>query len=188
MSDRETAFRGARAGREGSCLLHCERCDDVVLSIEGTTKRCCGAEMSPPREPASVPSGVRLEDPEQMLRSVFGIGRTAVEVCLRVLEAGEATAGEISEQTDLDKSGVARHLNHLDELGLIDKSVENLREGGSVHVYRAPSTRTVKRRPQTLFLCWATDALDVLDAMNEQKVDLVTGRASYSPERIYWPE
>lgn len=168
-------------------IWECDSCGDVILTMEGTSpKVCCGEEMSPSSELSVDRSEVRVQDTEHLLRAVFGIGRTAVEVCFHVLEANEATAEEIADRTGLDRSGVARHLTHLYDLGLINRSTENLEDGGLVHVYTAPSPTEVQHRPQLLFFRWAADALTILDALNEQKLDLLTSRQSYSSDRIYW--
>jgi predicted transcriptional regulator len=185
MSDRKYALRNA-AGEGSSHVLRCDACGDVVLSMEATTpKVCCGEEMQSVSEPPTGRSQVESNDPKRVLESVFGIGKTAVEICFRVLHDNEATAGEIAEATGLDQSGVSRHLNHLHELGLVDKSVKNLSDGGSVNVYTAPSSERVQQQPQLLLFYWAADALGILQALNREKLDLLDHRTPPS-EAVYW--
>ena len=186
MSDRDRAFRIA-SEEESEHILECDVCDDVVLPIQSTTtKVCCGKEMTPLSDVPTGRAHVRLDDPTHLLHSVFGIGRTAVEICFLVLQANELTAKEIAEETGLDQSGVSRHLKHLTELGLIDRSSKNLRDGGSVHIYSAPASETVRRQPQLLFSCWATDALSILRALNNQKLDLLADRRTAPSQTVYW--
>ena len=185
MSEREYAFQNAADG-ETDNLLRCDVCGDVVLSMQATTpKICCGEEMTSQSEPPVGGSQIRCEDPEHVLMSVFGIGESAVEICFHVLHASEATTREIAEATGLDQSGVSRHLKHLHELGLIDKSVRNLSEGGSVNVYAAPSSERVQRQPQRLLFYWVADALEILQALNREKMDLIEQRNRPS-ENVYW--
>lgn len=77
-----------------------------------------------------------VENPEfeVVMRCVFGIGERETRTYLALLDEGEATAAELADPLDRDRSNVSRSLSALREKGLVERRRRLLDDGG--HVYR----------------------------------------------------
>jgi predicted transcriptional regulator len=133
----------------------------------------------PPHDAISEPT---LED---LLKSVFDMSETELEVCLCVMEGGEITTQELADQIDYDRSVVTRHLNHLAELGVIKKHRRLLREGGRVHVYKPVPPEQVRQRLAEAFATWVHGATKQIAALQKKKVASIAASDDDPSWRIF---
>lgn len=151
-------------------IYECATCGDLRLSDGDAT--CCGGPMGP------VETTVPTESPdvEELMRDVFDISPTELEVCRQVMAAGETTIGELVESIDRDRSVVSRHLNHLVDLGVVEKRSRVLAEGGRIGVYSPRSEDVVRRQLKLGLYAWCLDAIDILEEVNEEKIAMMAER------------
>lgn len=144
--------------------FECENCAGVALASE--PPHCCGEAMTP-AEPTDA-----ITDPslETLVRTVFEMSGTELEICLCVMEGGALTVAELAAQIEYDRSVVARHLNHLADLGVVEKRRRIRPAGGHVYVYTPRDPETVRARLREAFLAWAGLAAGQLDALAREKV------------------
>lgn len=84
---------------------------------------------------------------------------------------------------------VSRHLNHLADLGVVEKHRRLLEEGGHVYVYTPTGPEVVRDRFTQLFLWWVQLATEQLDALRREKVEAIVDAGKREPEwRIYQTE
>ena len=107
---------------------------------------------------------------ETMVRTVFGMSETELDVCLCVMEAGEGTVSELADRVDYDRSVVARHLGHLVDLGVLERRRRLLEAGGQVYVYVPNDEDVVRRRLRGAFLAWVEDATALVETLGREKV------------------
>ncbi|WP_201289654.1 helix-turn-helix domain-containing protein [Halobaculum saliterrae] len=171
-------------------LVECSDCG--ALAVGGDEVGCCGSAMAPTGRtvtdatdgdvadgaPASDDldrPGVSEEPPEpdldELLRVVFGMSPAELDVCLCVMEHGTLTTAELTERVGYDRSVVARHLNHLADLGVVEKRRQILDRGGDVYVYTPEPPETVRRRFRETFLRWAAAGVDRIDDLSREKVE-----------------
>jgi predicted transcriptional regulator len=145
--------------------FECETCGNVGLGDGGMT--CCDATMS------SVEVDPAVEDPSlgDLLRTVFDMSDAALDICLCVMEGGDQTVQELADRTSYDRSVAARHLNHLVELGVLEKRRRLLEEGGHIYVYSPKPPETVRRAFKRQFLLWLGDATGQLEQLRREKVE-----------------
>jgi predicted transcriptional regulator len=138
-------------------------------------------------EPASDPgSAITEPDLETLLRTVFGMSETELEICLCVMESGEVTVQELADTVDYDRSVVTRHLNHLAELEVIEKRRQLLKSGGHVYVYTPVDPDEIRTRFRRLFLAWVGSAADALEDLRREKVESVVETNLEDPQwRIF---
>jgi predicted transcriptional regulator len=119
-------------------LFECETCGGI--GIGHNRPECCGAPMA-----AADTAETTVSEPSlgSLLQTVFEMSGTELDVCLCVMEGGELTVTELSEQIGYDRSVVARHLNHLADLGVVEKCRCIRPEGGHAHVYTLQSPEVV---------------------------------------------
>lgn len=155
-------------------VYECAKCGNVGIG-DGEI-RCCVGPMAP-IESVSVVDDPTLND---LLGSVFDMSDTELEICLCVMEGGDLTVSELADEIGYDRSVVARHLNHLAELGVIEKQRRLLERGGHTYVYMPVSEDTVKRRLTVAFLTWVRGAIEQLDSLQREKVESIadTGETS----------
>ena len=158
-------------------------CGNVGLGDGDIT--CCGSPMSRVDADPAVPEP-SLED---LLGAVFGMSDAELDICLCVMEGGEQTAQELADRTDYDRSVAARHLNHLAELGVLEKRRRLLKEGGHIYLYAPRSAETVRREFKRQFLVWLEGAAGRLGEVRREKVeDLVDAERSDSQWTLYHEE
>lgn len=152
-------------------IYECSTCGDLRLSDVDAS--CCDGPMDP------VETAVPTESPdvEELMRDVFDISPTELEVCRQVMGAGETTIGELVESIDRDRSVVSRHLNHLVELGVVAKRSRVLAEGGRIGVYSPRSEDVVRRQLKLGLYAWCLDAIDLLEDVNEEKIAMMAESA-----------
>ncbi|WP_134671518.1 helix-turn-helix domain-containing protein [Halorussus marinus] len=161
-------------------VFECRECGSVSLGDSETT--CCGAEMVSA-------DATPVEHPELavVLREVFGVSRTGLTICVCLMEAGDSTAAELADRLDLDRSTVARQLNHLVEIGLLDKRQRLLTGGGYVHVYSPVEVEEVRERLTVGLYAWVAEALDLVEEIDRRKVKaLARSDGGEEAAGIYW--
>lgn len=167
-------------------VYECRECGNVSFGDASST--CCGGRM------AAV-EATPVERPElpELLRNVFGISETGLNVCLCLMEENEATAANIAERLDIDRSTVGRQLNHLTDIGLLDKRQRLLESGGYVHVYSPVPVEKVRKRLTVGLYAWMDEALELVENVNEEKVRAMAraddrGTDDEEGASIYWSE
>jgi len=168
-------------------LVECDACGNVGL---GTGEiRCCESPMRTASSPANTDDGpgegVPDPDLEELLRVVYGMSAAELDVCLCVMEGGTLTVAELTERVDYDRSVVARHLNHLATLGVVEKRRQILDRGGDVYVYTPESAATVRRRFRESFLRWAAAAAVRIDDLSREKVEGIAESASATQWTVF---
>lgn len=165
-------------------LVECRTCGN--LGLGNGDIRCCDGPMQSVEVNASPVNPPSLDD---VLRTVFDMSETELDVCLCVMEGGERTVNELVEQIDYDRSVVARHLHHLVELGVLEKRRRLLKQGGDVYVYAPLDPDEVRRNFTRLFFRWVAHAAPLLAELQRDKVEAIVERDFESPEwRIYRSE
>lgn len=159
-------------------VYRCRACGEIHV---GTRRvRCCDRPMEHDR---SVPE-VEAPTTETLLRTVFGMSTTELEVCLCAMESGEATASGLAEELSVDRSLVSRHLNHLADLGVLEKGRRVLRNGGHVNVYTPVGVEEVRRRLELGLSVWVAEATRLVDEISKEKVERIVEVERSSP-RVY---
>lgn len=149
-------------------LFECRTCGN--LGLGNGDIRCCEGSMRSAEVSASPVSPPSLDD---VLRTVFDMSETELDVCLCVMEGGEQTVNELVDQIDYDRSVVARHLNHLVDLGVLDKRRRLLKQGGDVYVYAPLDPDDVQRNFTDLFVRWVAHAAPLLAELRREKVESI---------------
>lgn len=165
-------------------VYECRECGNVSFGDASST--CCGGRM------AAV-EATPVERPElpALLRNVFGISETGLNVCLCLMEENEATAADVAEHLGMDRSTVGRQLNHLSDIGLLDKRQRLLESGGYVHVYSPVPVEEVRKRLTVGLYAWMDEALELVENVNDEKVRAMaraddTGKSDREGTSIYW--
>ncbi|WP_339102813.1 helix-turn-helix domain-containing protein [Haloterrigena salinisoli] len=147
----------------------CQSCGEYQLASAAPT--CCGDSMD------EVEDRVPVESPDEthLMRAVFDISETELEVCRHLMSEDELTVDELTGLVDRDRSVVTRHLNHLVDLGMIEKRSRVLSNGGRVNVYSHRSADAVRRQFKLGLYTWMSDAVDVIDDLSEDKIERLVG-------------
>jgi predicted transcriptional regulator len=151
-------------------IMECPDCETIMLGGADDRSRCCDEQLRP------IETGnVEIEPPalEDLLGMVFGMNETELDVCLCVMDVGEATTSEIAAELEVDRSHVSRHLNHLVDLGVLEKRQRLLEAGGRVNVYTPASLETVRRNFTLGLVAWFDEAVDVIEGMSREKVEAI---------------
>jgi len=155
-------------------IYECKKCDNIVLSKnQAADMECCGGDLDKVRD-----VDVGIEEPSQkgILKEVFGLTETGMEICLCVLEAGEATVSDISDAIDVDRSAVSRYVNNLVDIGMLKKDVRNLEKGGYVHIYSHEPPEEVKKNLTMGFYRWTALGVERVNELNAQKMQAMAER------------
>jgi len=162
-------------------LFECATCGNLGFG-DGDIS-CCDGPMQPVEE-----EQVSVEEPslDELLRTVFDMSETELDICLCVMEGGELTVPDLAEDVGYDRSVVARHLDHLVELGVIDKHRRLLEEGGQIYVYTPNDADVVTRRLTGAFANWVQDATALIDSISREKVEAMVEVDTDTPQwKIY---
>ena len=160
-------------------IMECPDCEAITLGVADDRSQCCE------RRPRPVETGnLEIEAPalEDLLGMVFGMNETELDVCLCVMDVGEATTSDIAAELDVDRSHVSRHLNHLVDLGVLKKRERLLEGGGRVNVYTPASLETVRRHFTLGLVAWFTEAVDVIEGLSREKVEAIEKLADHPSE------
>lgn len=160
-------------------LFTCTSCGNVGLGRSEI--RCCGRPMD------SVDidvDGAAVGRPtlDDLLGTVFDMSDTELELCLCVMEGGELTVKRLAGETGYDRSVVTRHLNHLADLGVVEKRRRILERGGEVYVYTPVVPDAVREALTRGFLAWVVHASALLDDLRREKVESIVERSTDEPQ------
>lgn len=165
-------------------IYECVSCDNYILATAAESEMtCCGAR---PRRIENEGAQIEQPDTKSLFRQVFGMTETEMNICLCVIDEGEATANDISEALDIERSVVSRYANHLVKVGFLHKNERNLREGGRVHVYTHAEPEEVKRSLTLGFYRWAVLATEVIGEFEREKIKHMAPDARVEGEQVYW--
>jgi predicted transcriptional regulator len=160
-------------------VFECPTCGNVGLG-DGDIA-CCGASMEPISK-----DGFDGPNLEELLRSVFDMSDSELDICLCVMEGGDQTVEELAAATAFERSNVARHLTHLVELGVVERRRRLLKQGGHEYVYAPKDAEAVRRALKERFVRWVRGAADELDAVRREKVEGIVDGGEEEPRwRIY---
>lgn len=164
-------------------LVRCPDCDAISLRTAGDDSPCCERPVE-----RLDPDAVPIESPalEDILGVVFGMTGTELDVCMCVMEGGEVTTSEIAERIGVDRSHVSRHLNHLVDLGVLEKQERLLERGGRVHVYSPADLETVRRNFTLGLFAWWADAVEEVEEISREKVEAITELTGDTSERVVY--
>ncbi|RBI62262.1 TrmB family transcriptional regulator [halophilic archaeon] len=166
--------------RESDAETEVYECGDCgTVAPEPDT--CCDRPMA---TVAATP--VREPDLQSLLRNVFGISGTGLDICVRLMRDGESTVPAVAEALDLDRSTVARQVNHLVEVGVLEKRQRLLSQGGYVHVYSPKDVEVVRRRLERGLAAWTREAKELVEDVNRAKVEAAAEMDREEPSGIYW--
>ncbi|QRV14268.1 MarR family transcriptional regulator [Haloterrigena salifodinae] len=148
-------------------VYRCESCGDYQLGSAAMT--CCDESMT------EIDDTVPIETPDEkrLMRTVFGISETELEICRCLMAEPEITVNELASMVDRDRSVVTRHLTDLVEFGIVEKQSRVLSDGGRVNVYSHRSVDAVRRQFKLGLYTWMIEAVDVIDDLSEEKVSLL---------------
>jgi predicted transcriptional regulator len=165
-------------GGDLATVYECRACG----TVEETAGTCCDRPM---KEVPATP--IREPDLPLLLRDVFGISGTGLEICVCLMRDGESTVPDVAETLDLDRSTVARQVNHLVDIGVLGKRERLLSEGGYVHVYSPKDVEEVRRRLERGLAAWMRDAESLVEEINRAKVE-AAAEMDDTEERVgvYW--
>jgi predicted transcriptional regulator len=145
----------------------CESCETLAFGTGDV--HCCDGQMTSVDNVDSVPEPTL----EELLRTVFGMSESELEICLCVMEGGDLTAQELADQINYDRSVISRHLNHLADLGVVDKQRRIIKQGGYTYVYQPVSPEVVRERLTAAFASWVRDATEELQDLRREKVESI---------------
>jgi predicted transcriptional regulator len=151
-------------------IMECPDCEKITLGGADERSECCDRRLRPAET-----EEIGIESPGlgDLLGMVFGMNETELDVCLCVMDVGEATTRDIAAELDVDRSHVSRHLNHLVDLGVLEKRERLLEAGGRVNVYTPASLETVRRNFTLGLVTWFTEAVDVIEGLSREKVEAI---------------
>jgi predicted transcriptional regulator len=145
-------------------VYECGSCGEIRLAHRELS--CCGESMG--TVDATVPSGP--PEMEGIMRDVYGIGRTELDVCRTIMTDGESTIRELADRIDRDRTVVSRHVNHLVDLGLLEKESRVLSGGGRVNVYAPVPGDVARRQLKRGLYAWFIDAAAAVDRLSQEKI------------------
>jgi len=157
----------------GTGLFECRTCGGVTIGQNRPD--CCGGAMT---DINTAETAVAAPSLETLLQTVFDMSGTELDVCLCVMEGGELTVAKMADRIGYDRSVIARHLNHLADLGVVEKRRRIRPEGGHVYVYVPEPPETVREQLREEFLSWVVLATGQLNSLQREKVEAITDAAT----------
>lgn len=147
-------------------LFECASCGN--LGLGRSNLQCCNGTIQ-----AVGDGDFDIKNPtlEELLRTVFGMSKTEMDLCLCIMEGGETTVKQLADEVDYDRSVVSRHLNHLVDLGVIDKRRRIRKKGGQVYIYTPSEPDVVRRNLTGAFLSWVQEATELIESLSREKVE-----------------
>ncbi len=146
-------------------LSTCSNCGSVRLD------RKPGCECSEWERMDAIPTDIRDPDLDTILRDVFGMSPLGLEVCLCLMDAGAASVAEVTDAVDANRSTVARHIDHLVDIGVLEADERIRPDGGRVTVFRTAPPAVVRERFRRALYQWMVAAIGVVDTLTEEKVE-----------------
>ena len=158
----------------GFGVYECGECDNVILCRRGDAEvECCGET---PERMRDIDTGIEEPSQKGLLKEVFGLTETGMEICLCVMEEGEATVSDIADSIDVDRSAVSRYVNNLVEIGMLEKNTRNLEKGGYVHIYSHEPPEEVKDNLTMGFYKWTALGVERIEELNAEKMQAMADR------------
>ncbi|MFB6283358.1 MAG: helix-turn-helix domain-containing protein [Halobacteria archaeon] len=155
-------------------IYECKKCDNVILSNNDAAEmKCCGGK---PRNVREIDAEIEKPSQKGLLKEVFDLTETGMEICLCVMEEGESTVSDISESIDVDRSAVSRYVNNLVDIGMLKKDVRNLEKGGYVHIYSHEPPEKVKKNLTMGFYKWTALGVKRINELNAQKMEAMADK------------
>jgi predicted transcriptional regulator len=164
-------------------LFECESCGNLGVGRGDIV--CCD---SPMERAGGDDTGVEKPSLDQLMRTVFDMSETELDICLCVMEGGEQTVSELAERIGYDRSVVSRHLNHLADLGVVDKRRRLLKEGGQVYVYTPTDPAAVRRSLSGAFAVWVQEAASLIESLSREKVETMVDADERDPKWTLYRE
>lgn len=155
------------ASDKGLSVHECQTCGELRLGRAEMT--CCDNTME--ETDATVP--YESPDTEHVVQEVFGISATELEICRHIMSMEEATIDDLLGEIHRDRSVVTRHLNHLVDLGIVEKSSQVLSDGGRINVYSPQSEAVIRRCLKLGIYRWCLDAIEVIEGVSEEKIEVM---------------
>lgn len=152
----------------------CRECDAVALAE--TPPECCEEEMWTVETDA-------VDDPDLsvLLHHVYGLSGSGVDICVSLLQGGEATAADLASDIGVNRSTVSRQLTQLQELGVVEYREESVAGGGRVKQYSPVSLDELRQRHREGLLLWASDAMAIVDQLDGEKLIAAARGESVTP-------
>ncbi|SDQ99044.1 HVO_A0114 family putative DNA-binding protein [Natronobacterium texcoconense] len=159
-------------------VYRCGSCGDYALGTDEST--CCDVE------PIAADDTVPIDSPDEaeVMGTVFDVSETELEICRQMMAMEEATIRELTEAVDRDRSVVTRHLDHLVELGVVEKQSRVRSSGGRVNVYTHRPVDAVRRQFKLGLVTWTNEALDLVDDLSAEKAERLVDSTARGSERI----
>lgn len=153
-------------------------CSSCGRLARGPGVTCCGESME------AVETNVTYDAPEpmQVTKAVFGISSTELALCKVLMAEEQATVGDLAAEISRDKSVAMRHLDHLVELGVVEKESRVRREGGRENVYSSVPLDEIHRSFRLGLLAWLDDAEELLDELSREKLQTMIEQADSDPD------
>lgn len=156
---------------EKVAVYRCESCDELVMvSDSGSKKTCCGEGLERLKQ-EDVETSVNEPEAEEVLREMFGMGETSLNVCFCVIENEGATVSEVADEMGIDRSAVSRHMNRLVDTGILRREERNLKQGGVVHIYAHEDPEVVKERLAVGAFLWTSRVIELINELNDEKME-----------------
>lgn len=154
----------------------CRNCEAVAVAE--TPPECCDREMQ-----AVETDAVNDPDLSVLLHHVYGLSGSGVDICISLLERGEATASDLASDVGVNRSTVSRQLTRLQELGVVEHREEPVAGGGRVKRYSPVPLDELRQRHREGLLTWTSDALAIVDRLDGEKLTAVAREESSTPSQ-----
>lgn len=154
-------------------VYECRGCGEFLLAPKAVSENdggCCGEGLREMEED-NLKTDVNTPEAENVLRDMFGLGETSLNICFCVIDNEGATVSEVADEMDIDRSAVSRHMTTLVETGILTRQERNLRQGGVVHVYSHEDPELVKERVTLGAFFWASKAIELVNELNDEKME-----------------
>lgn len=174
MSDSAFSDGEVLTEEDASFGVHlCLACGGLGIGADEMT--CCDEAM----ETIDVHEPVQSPELVDVLRYVYGMNDTELRICITLMEEGPMTAAEVADVMDCDSSFANRLLNHLLELGVIEKEEFLLDHGGRVAKFSHSPIPDVERRFKAELGAWMIEAYHLLeeDIVAEKEAALDSARS-----------
>ena len=168
-------------------IYECQKCDNIVLKVgRDDPPMSCHDRPMQPIEELDIP--VKEPDLRQVLLQAFGLPKAGLDICLCVIGEGPLTAGDVADRLEYDRSTVARYLNTLVDLGLLQQSRLNRDGGGVVNVYHPVELHQMRRETLVGFYVWAGEAAARIEDANVMQEDYHKENATGELPDVFWEQ
>jgi predicted transcriptional regulator len=156
---------------ENVAVYRCEGCDELMMvSDESAEKSCCGDGLERMSQ-NSIETEINNPEAEGVLRDMFGLGETSLNICFCVIENEGATVSEVADEMGIDRSAVSRHMKRLVDTGILRREERNLKQGGVVHIYAHEDPEVVKERLAVGAFLWTAEVIELINELNDEKME-----------------